>query len=170
MRASLAVVASISTVVVLSGCGGSSHVAATRAERPKVPAKPKAVALTPAQRRMGRIVREWSRLLNAGENAAVARLFKLPATFVQGPFATQLYTRREIAIWHSQLPCSGHVVSITYKWRFATAVFRLANRGRVKCSGPGTLVAARFEFIGGKIASWVQVPVPPEQRPRALPA
>ena len=119
---------------------------------------------------MERVVHQWSTLLNAGDNAAIARLFKLPAVFVQGPFTSQFFTRREIAIWHSELPCSGHVVSITYKGRFATAVFRLGNRGKAQCSGPGTLVAARFEFIKGKVASWVQVPVPPKQRPRALPA
>jgi hypothetical protein len=168
MRTTIAVAASLPVLVVFAGCGGSSHVSSTRAERRS--ATPVAATLTPEQRRMGRIVREWSRLLNAGDNVAIARLFRLPAVFVQGPFNSQFSTRRQIAVWHAELPCSSHVVSITYRRRSATAVFRLGNRGEVRCSGPGTLAAVRFEFVGGKIASWVQVPVPPGRRPKSLPA
>ena len=169
MRATLVLAVSIVALSALAACGGSGHVSSTIADEQRPKAKA-VVVLTPGQKRMSRIVHEWSRLLNAGENVAIARLFKLPAVFVQGPFTSQFFTRRQIASWHAQLPCSGHIVSITYKWRFATAVFKLGNRARLTCSGPGTLVATRFEFIGGKIASWVQVPVPPKQRPRSLPA
>jgi len=112
------------------------------------------------RQQMGAIVRAWSARLNANDNAGIARLFAVPATLIQGPYVYRLVTRRQIALWHSGLPCSGRIVSIAYRGRFATAVFRLGNRGATKCDQPGTLAAARFEIVGGKIVSWAQVPVP----------
>jgi hypothetical protein len=105
-------------------------------------------------------VRAWSEHLNAGDNAAIARLFALPATMIQGPYAYRLVTRAQIAKWHAALPCSGRIVSIAVHGRTATAVFRLGDRPAAKCDAPGILAAARFTFAGGKIAVWQQVPPP----------
>jgi len=111
---------------------------------------------------MKAIVHAWSDKLNAGDNQGVAHLFKLPAIVVQN-YAFRFHTYAQIAEWHSYLPCAGHVTSIRVKGRFATAVFRLADRKGSPCDSPGALVAARFEIVGGKIASWQQVPVPESQ-------
>jgi hypothetical protein len=119
-----------------------------------------AATKTKQQRQMAAIVHEWSTRLNAKDNAGIARLFSLPAIIVQPPYEFRFTTRKELAQWHSLLPCSGTVVAIVYKGRYATAVFRLGNRGKTKCDGPGGLAAARFEIVDGKIRSWVQVPVP----------
>lgn len=112
---------------------------------------------------MGSIVRTWSARLNAGDNAGIAKLFSLPATIIQGPYVYRLINRRQIALWESELPCSGKVVSIAYTRRYATAVFVLGNRGAKRCDAPGSLAAARFTIVDGKIATWQQVPVPPKQ-------
>ena len=109
---------------------------------------------------MRRVVREWSRLLNAGDNAGIAQLFRTPAIFVQGTHAYRLKTAEQIAIWHSALPCSGRVISIRIAGRFATATFVLGNRKGSRCDAPGATVAARFEIVRGKIVSWVQFPEP----------
>lgn len=114
---------------------------------------------------MQAVVRSWSARLNRGDNAGVARLFALPATLVQGTSAYRLVSRRQVALWHASLLCSGRVESITIRGRYATAVFRLADRGSRACDAPGLLVAARFEIVGGKIVSWKQVEVPAEQEP-----
>jgi hypothetical protein len=124
---------------------------------------PAAAAKQPAtagERQMAAVVHEWSTRLNANDNDGIARLFALPAIFVQGTNEYRLTTAHQISLWHSLLPCSGTIVSITYAGRFATAVFRLGNRGKRKCDAPGALAAARFEIVRGKIVSWVQVPVP----------
>jgi hypothetical protein len=118
-------------------------------------------ARTPAQRQMAAVVQAWSDRLNASDNAGIARLFAVPALVVQGPYAFKLVSRKQVARWFSLLPCSGHVTRILFKGRFATAVFRLGNRGKTPCDAPGGLAAARFEIVHGKIASWVQVAVPP---------
>ena len=109
---------------------------------------------------MRRVVRTWSRRLNAGDNAGIAQLFRTPAIFVQGTHAYRLDTAKQIAIWHSALPCSGRVTSIRIAGRFATATFVLGNRKGSRCDAPGATVAARFEIVRGKIVSWVQFPEP----------
>jgi hypothetical protein len=109
---------------------------------------------------MRALVRTWSRLLNADDNKGVARLFSLPAVFSQGPDAYRLRTYAQIAAWHAGLPCSGKIVSLSLSGRYATVVFRLGNRGQSPCDAPGSLAAARFGIVRGKIVSWEQVPTP----------
>jgi ketosteroid isomerase-like protein len=116
------------------------------------------------EHQMKAIVREWSKRLNANDNAGVARLFRVPATIVQGRYLYRLTTREQITQWHAGLPCAGRVLSIKVKGAFATAVFRLSNRGSKPCDAPGELAAARFKIADGKIVSWQQVPVPPKQQ------
>ncbi len=119
-------------------------------------------ARTPAQERMARIVLEWSTRLNANDNDGLARLYAVPALIVQGPYAYRLVNRKQVARWYALLPCAGHVTRIVFSGRYATAVFRLANRGKTRCDSPGGLAAARFEIVDGKIVSWEQVAVPPQ--------
>jgi len=115
---------------------------------------------------MKAVVRAWSTNLNAGNNAAEARLFSLPALMIQGPYGYRLTTTRQVAQWHAGLPCSGKIVSITVRGKFATAVFRLGDRRTSKCDAPGTLAAARFKIVRGKISIWQQVR-PPAEAPAA---
>jgi hypothetical protein len=115
---------------------------------------------TTAQRHIPAIILAWSQLLNADDNAGIAKLYEIPAMIVQGQYAYRLTTRKQVALWYSLLPCSGTIVSVSVHGRYATAVFRLGNRGSKRCDAPGSLAAARFEIVGGKIVSWVQVPVP----------
>ena len=115
---------------------------------------------------MKAVVRAWSANLNAGKNAAEARLFSLPALMIQGPYGYRLTTPGQVAQWHAGLPCSGRIVSIKVRGRYATAVFRLGDRPNSKCDAPGTLAAARFTIVRGKITVWEQVP-PPSQGPVA---
>jgi hypothetical protein len=120
-------------------------------------------ARTPQQQRMAAVVVRWSQALNANDNDGISRLFRLPALIVQGPYAYKLVSRHQVALWFSGLPCAGHVTRIVFQGRYATAVFKLANRGKTKCDAPGSLAAARFEIVNGKIVSWMQVAVPPRK-------
>jgi hypothetical protein len=114
---------------------------------------------TPAHMRA--IVREWSTRLNAGDNRGVARLFSLPAVVIQGGLEFRIPTAAGVALWHKGLPCSGRVISVTVRGRYATAVFVLGNgRPGKRCDAPGKKAAARFGIVNGKIRSWEQVPVP----------
>src|SRR5438874_6908711 len=107
--------------LTLVGCGGAA-------------AQYRLVTGMPSQaERMKAVVRAWSANLNAGNNAAEARLFSLPALMIQGPYGYRLTTARQVARWHAGLPCSGKIVSIRVRGTFATAVFRLGDRRRSKC-------------------------------------
>jgi hypothetical protein len=148
-RATLTLAAAAAAAVVSIGAAGSA-VASTGAKGPR----------TPEQARMAAIVHAWSARLDRSDYEGIAQLFAVPAIIIQPPYEYRLVSRRQIALWHAGLPCAGTVVAITFKGHFATAVFRLANRGSTKCDAPGSLAAARFEIVKGKIVSWVQVPVP----------
>ncbi len=141
----------LASALLLAGCGGST-VKQQQATRPPSQAQ-----------RLKAVVRAWSARLNAGDNAGLARLFRVPVYMRQGAYVFELVTRSQVARWHSTLPCSGHIVSITVKGHVATAVFRLGNRTTSKCDAPGTLAAARFTILDGKIVLWEQIPVPPHQ-------
>src|SRR4051794_22647030 len=104
------------------------------------------------------IVRAWSARLSANDYAGLAALFRLPAVVVQGPYAYRLQTARQVRLWHRALPCGSTVVSVRVRGRFATAVFKLANRRGSRCDAPGMLAAARFTIVDGKIVGWMQVP------------
>jgi hypothetical protein len=138
----------VAVALVLAGCGSAA----------KPPPTPRA---QPSQAsRMKAVVRAWSANLNSGNNAAEARLFSLPALMIQGPYGYRLRTAGQVAQWHAGLPCSGKIVSIKVRGRFATAVFRLGDRRKSKCDAPGTLAAARFKIVRGKITIWQQVQPP----------
>jgi hypothetical protein len=122
------------------------------------------------ERQMKAVVHAWSNRLNAGDNEGLARLYRVPALIAQGPYAYRLVSRKQVALWYSGLPCSGEVVSILIHGRFATVVFRLGDRGKMACDAPGTLAAALFEIVRGKIVSWEQIPVPAVKKPPAAKA
>jgi hypothetical protein len=139
-------------VALLAGCGGKAHT------------NPAAHASNPAAARVQRmkaIVHEWSTRLNAGNNAALAQLFRVPVLMTQGSYVFRLVNKSQVARWHASLPCAGYIVSITVHGRIATAVFRLGNRTTSKCDAPGTLAAARFTIVDSKIVAWEQIRVPP---------
>ena len=159
MRARLVVAIGICLAALVIG-QSAAGAQATRSAGPGLAVAPPPPARAAQQRRMEAVVRAWSKRLNAGDNAGVARLFTLPALLIQGPYAYGLKTRAEIAEWHAGLPCSGRILSISFRGIQATAVFRLGDRGRTACDAPGTLAAARFKIVNGKIAVWEQVAVP----------
>ena len=108
---------------------------------------------------MKAVVGAWTANLNAGNNAAEARLFSLPAviSLMAGPYGCYCLTRAEVAQFHARLPCSGKIVSIKVRGRYATAVFGLGDRETSKCDSPdGSLTAVRFTIVRGKITVWKQ--------------
>src|SRR5262245_31436176 len=114
MRHSLALL-SVSALLsmVLAGCGASAkpHHAASQADQMKA------------------VVRTWTANLNADNNAAQASLFKLPAliSMARGPQGCWCLTPWKVVQFHVWLPCTGKIVSIKVRGRYATAVLRLTG-------------------------------------------
>jgi hypothetical protein len=131
----------VAFALVLAGCGAS--------------AKPSQAD------QMKAVVRAWTANLNAGNNAAEARLFSLPVLIrgILPGVGCRCLTPAEVVHFHAQhLPCSGKIVSITVRGRNATAVFRLGERKTSNCdSPPGSLTGVRFTIVRGKITALKQV-------------
>ena len=109
---------------------------------------------------MKAVVGAWTANLNAGNNAAEARLFSLPAliSLMAGPYGCYCLTRAEVAQFHARLPCSGKIVSIKVRGRSATAVFRLGDRETSQCDeSAAALTGVRFTIVRGKITVLKQV-------------
>lgn len=156
----------VTALTFAAGCGDSDTTdGATTPPAAAVPQTAPEGATSSTQREMRAVVRAWSTRLNAGDLAGIAGLFRLPAYVAQGQTTYRLMTREDVRLWHSGLPCSGHIVSIEIDGRFATAVFRLGHGKRARCEAPGTLAAARFEIVRSKIRSWEQIPVPASDPP-----
>ena len=133
--------------LVAAGTSGASSAASPR---------------TPAQ-----VVRAWSKALNASDDKQAGALFARNAITIQGLVVVRLRTPRSATVWNSGLPCSGEIVDITVDGNVATATFRLGERKGHICDGPGTLAAARFTVVKGKITRWEQIPPPPPGTPVA---
>jgi hypothetical protein len=119
---------------------------------------------------MKAVVRAWNTNLNAGNNAAEARLFSLPAliSLMAGPYGCFCLTRAEVAQFHARLRCSAEIVSIKVRGQYATAVFgRLGDRETSKCDEPaGALTGVRFTIVGGRITVLKQLWWKPPGRAR----
>lgn len=166
--------ATLAAAALLAACtdagqdaGEAPTTAATSAPAPRTTEAPESGErrATTDTETMERVVRDWSTLLNAGDNRGVARLFALPAVIAQGEFAGEFRSYDAIADFYARLPCSGTVVSISFdEPDVALAVFSLGHRTTSRCDAePGTLAAARFVFRDGELVAWQQVPVPADE-------
>ena len=107
------------------------------------------------------VVRAWTVNVNAGNSAAEARLFSVPAliSMMGGPYGCWCVTAAQVVRWHAQLPCSAEIVWIKVRGRYAAAMFRLGER-EVEistCVDAGTLTATRFTIVRGKITALEQM-------------
>jgi hypothetical protein len=133
--------------LVLAGCGASAK-----------PHHAAPLQLSQADR-MKAVVRAWTANLNAGNNAAEVRLFSLPALIsgMAAPYGCYCLTPAEVLEFHVQLLCSGKIVSIKVRGRYATTVFRMGDRETSKCDHPGSLTGVRITIVRGKITALEQV-------------
>jgi hypothetical protein len=75
----------LASALLLAGCGGST-VKQQQATKPPSQAQ-----------RLKAVVRAWSARLNAGDNAGLARLFRVPVYMRQGSYVFLLDTRSQVA-------------------------------------------------------------------------
>jgi len=102
------------------------------------------------------VVRAWSQALNQDDNNTAASLFAPNAKVVQGNSVLRLRTHEDAVEWNSALPCSGLITSIHSRGEIVTATFRLGDRAKSRCDGPGKRVTAIFKVVDGKIVLWHQ--------------
>jgi limonene-1,2-epoxide hydrolase len=102
------------------------------------------------------VVRAWSQALNQDDNNTAASLFAPNARVVQGNTVIRLKTHHDAVEWNSALPCSGLITSIHSRGQIVTATFKLGDRPKSRCDGPGQRVTAIFRVVDGKIVLWHQ--------------
>ncbi|MGH3002930.1 MAG: hypothetical protein ACRDM1_09785 [Gaiellaceae bacterium] len=106
------------------------------------------------------VARSWSAALDRGDDEGAARLFADGAEVVQGEALT-LRTHADAVRWNAALPCGATILSVTKRSPTdVLVVFRLDERPRHACDGPGQRAAALFRVRAGKIVLWHQTPVP----------
>jgi limonene-1,2-epoxide hydrolase len=107
------------------------------------------------------VVRAWSHALNEGDNETAAKLFAKDAMVIQGTKHLKLHALRDAIAWNAGLPCAGELLQIENNGDESTATFRLYNRPKSECDGPGGLASAVFTVKRGKIVVWRQIaPLP----------
>ena len=107
------------------------------------------------------IARAWSAALDRNDNEAAARLFADDAKIVQDG---ELVLRDHAAAvqWNATLPCGGAILSVTTQSKTdVLVVFKLDERPKHRCDGPGSRAAALFRVRDGKIVLWHQTEAPP---------
>ena len=113
------------------------------------------------------VVRQWSRALNANDNEAAAALFAPGARVVQPGVDVKLTAKLALA-FNASLPCGGRILELRRHGNRIVATFRLTERPRHRCDGPGQKAAALFVVNRkGLIVRWEQVAVPPSKQPPA---
>jgi SnoaL-like domain len=104
-----------------------------------------------------RVVRDWSRALNSGDNEAAADLFAVDAEVIQAGVETRLRTHGDAVAWNSALPCSGRIVALSRRGEEVRATFLLGDRSGSPCDAPGAQATALFRVVDGKIVLWHQL-------------
>jgi hypothetical protein len=162
-------VAALSLLPACAGAGGGGSPTAATSGPPapqaqaanSAPSATEPAAATTNRATMGRVVHEWSRLLDAGDNLGAARLFSLPAAISQAGIVLHFASYAQLAQWHATLPCAGTIETVSYETDVALAIFVLGDRATGTCAAPpGTKAAARFHFEDGRIVTWEEVAVP----------
>src|SRR3954453_18494643 len=148
-----------------AGCSGSSS-----GDKP-VP-KPSrhggSAATRPANEADVGVIRRWVDTLRAGNVAAAARYFAVPALVQNGTPPIKLRTRGEVRLFNAALPCGAKLLRTFQSGRFVAATFRLTKRPGGDCGrGTGTEAATAFVIRAGKIVEWRRVPLPGERIPQA---
>jgi hypothetical protein len=121
----------------------------------------RAAAEQPTEHRDAAVIRRWSNTLRAGDVAAAARLFAVPATVANGGAPQRLTTREAIRVFNQSLPCGARLLRTRHKDGYTVATFRLTERRGGDCgSGVGVVAATAFVVHRGRILEWLRLPDP----------
>jgi hypothetical protein len=108
------------------------------------------------------VTRAWSAALNRNDNEAAARLFADGALIVQNGSET-LETHADAVHWNAGLPCGGRITRLERHGKDEViAQFELTERPRHSCDAPGGAAAAVFQVKDGKIVTWHQTELGPD--------
>ena len=131
-------------VAALAGCGGSSGAKSNPDER---------------------IIRGWSRAVNAGQFDRAADYFAPGAVVIQSEIY-ELDTHAQAVAWNSGLPCRADVTFVRAEEGGTTLAGFHLRTGRTGECRQGGNARVRFTIKSRKIRVWHQLP---EGQPKQLP-
>ena len=129
--------------VALAGCNSDSEDEA-RTTPPK----------RPAEAGYARLIRDWSKAINAERYDRAASFFA-PGAIVDQGREFRLENRRGAVLFNSTLPCKADVTDVDGEGDNLLAAFRLRDGPGGKCEGAARV---RFRFRNGKFTEWRQLP------------
>ena len=132
-------------VVALAGCDSGSEDEAQTTPRPQ-----------PREPGYARLIREWSKAVNAERYERAAGFFA-PGAIVDQGREFRLEDRRAAIFFNSTLPCKADVTDIDGEGDILLAAFRLRNGPGGSCDGAARV---RFRFRNGKFIEWRQLAQP----------
>ena len=139
MRGPAALVAALA----LAGCdsGSQDEAATTPAAQDREPG-------------YARLIRDWSRAINAERYGRAASFFA-PGAIVQQGREFRLADRTAAVVFNSTLPCKADVTDVDGRGDTLLAAFRLRDGPGGSCDGSARV---RFRFRNGKFTEWRQLP------------
>ena len=136
-------VAAAITAVALAGCSSGSEDKAQTTPAPR-----------PAEPGYGRLIRDWSKAINAERYERAASFFA-PGAIVDQGREFRLENHRGAVLFNSTLPCKADVTDVDGEGDTLLAAFRLRDGPGGSCEGSARV---RFRFRNGKFIEWRQLP------------
>jgi hypothetical protein len=140
-------------LLLVAGCGGSSHKTSEKARRAQPAARPGDV----------RVIRGWNKAVNSGHYEKAASYFA-PNAIVTQDYVLQFPSHKVAVEWNSGLPCRADITFIRAEGTTSVAGFHLREGRHGGCKGGGS-AQVRFTIRGGLIRRWQQLLNPPAEQP-----
>jgi len=139
-------------LLLVAGCGGSSHTASDTKPRPAKPAP------RPGDEK---VIRGWNKAINSGNYEKAASYFA-PKAVVTQDYVLQFPSHKIAVEWNSGLPCKADITFIRPEATTSIAGFHLREGPHGGCKGGGS-AQVRFTIRNGLIRRWQQILNPPGQ-------
>jgi hypothetical protein len=110
-----------------------------------------------------RVIRGWSKAVNAGQYERAASFFA-PGAVVEQQSEFRLRDREAAEFFNRTLPCRADVTGVEDEGRTSLATFRLREGREGECGpgdGEGEIAKVRFLIRDGQIREWRQLPQEP---------
>ena len=130
-------------VLALAGCDSGSDDEAATAPAPRED-----------EPGYGRVIRDWSKAINAERYDRAASFFA-PGAIVEQGREFRLADREAAVVFNRTLPCKADVTDVDGEGDSLLAAFRLREGPGGSCDGSARV---RFRFRNGKFTEWRQLP------------
>ena len=111
-------------------------------------------APSPREAGYAKLIRGWSKAINAERYDRAASFFA-PGAIVEQGREFRLENRRGAILFNSSLPCKADVTDVDGEGDDLLAAFRLRDGPGGSCEGSARV---RFRFRNGKFTEWRQLP------------